>query len=322
MEEGTGIVHIAPGCGAEDFELAREHDLPVLMPVDEAGRFYDSYGWLHGTSTAEAKDQIIGDLGERGRLLEAGEIVHRYPVCWRCHTTAHLPHRRRVVHRLRRDSPADAGRERDGEVDARLLLEAHGRLASQHGRLEHLAQAVLRPAASPLSVRVRPPQRDRLARRARGACDRRARPAAGAAPPVDRRGADPLRRVRGGGAAHSRGRRRLARRRHRPLLDARLENPSERTGTQRLLAGPLGRRPTGPRLLGDWFPRTGCRRCASRFASGSTRSSSCRSRSWARRRTRRSSPTRSSATRPARRCTSPGGTRSRRTRPWTRWART
>src|SRR3954471_17956245 len=86
MEEGTGIVHIAPGCGAEDFELSREQDLPVLMPVDEAGRFYDGYGWLHGTSTAEAKEQIIGDLGERGRLLEAGEIVHRYPVCWRCHT--------------------------------------------------------------------------------------------------------------------------------------------------------------------------------------------------------------------------------------------
>jgi isoleucyl-tRNA synthetase len=86
MEEGTGIVHIAPGCGAEDFELSRVHDLSVLTPVDEAGRFYDSYGWLHGTSTAEAKDQIIGDLGERGRLLEAGEIVHRYPVCWRCHT--------------------------------------------------------------------------------------------------------------------------------------------------------------------------------------------------------------------------------------------
>ncbi len=86
MEEGTGIVHIAPGCGAEDFELSRVHDLPVLTPVDEAGRFYDGYGWLHGTSTAEAKDQIIGDLGERGRLLEAGEIVHRYPVCWRCHT--------------------------------------------------------------------------------------------------------------------------------------------------------------------------------------------------------------------------------------------
>jgi isoleucyl-tRNA synthetase len=86
MEEGTGIVHIAPGCGAEDFELSKEHDLAVLMPVDEAGRFYDDYGWLHGLSTNDAKEQIIGDLGERGRLVEAGEIVHRYPVCWRCHT--------------------------------------------------------------------------------------------------------------------------------------------------------------------------------------------------------------------------------------------
>src|SRR5829696_2027204 len=86
MEEGTGIVHIAPGCGAEDFELSRVHDLSVLTAVLEDGRFYDAYGWLHGTSTVEAKDQIIGDLGERGRLLEAGEIVHRYPVCWRCHT--------------------------------------------------------------------------------------------------------------------------------------------------------------------------------------------------------------------------------------------
>jgi isoleucyl-tRNA synthetase len=86
LEEGTGIVHIAPGAGTEDFELARVHDLPVLTPVDEAGRFYDDYGWLHGSSTVEAADQIIGELGERGRLVDAGEIVHRYPVCWRCHT--------------------------------------------------------------------------------------------------------------------------------------------------------------------------------------------------------------------------------------------
>ena len=60
LEEGTGIVHIAPGCGAEDFELSRVHDLPVLTPVDESGRFYDDYGWLHGLSTVEAAEQIIG----------------------------------------------------------------------------------------------------------------------------------------------------------------------------------------------------------------------------------------------------------------------
>jgi isoleucyl-tRNA synthetase len=54
--------------------------------VDEAGRFYDDYGWLHGLSTSEAADQIIGWLGERGVLLEAGLHEHRYPHCWRCDT--------------------------------------------------------------------------------------------------------------------------------------------------------------------------------------------------------------------------------------------
>ena len=71
LDQGTGIVHIAPGRGAEDFELSKVHDLPVLTPVDEAGRFYDDYGWLHGKSTAEAADQIVGDLKERGLLVEA-----------------------------------------------------------------------------------------------------------------------------------------------------------------------------------------------------------------------------------------------------------
>jgi len=86
MEDGTGIVHIAPGAGAEDFELSRVHDLPVLTPVDESGRFYDDYGWLHGLSTVESAEQIIGHLEERGRLVEAGLHEHRYPECWRCHT--------------------------------------------------------------------------------------------------------------------------------------------------------------------------------------------------------------------------------------------
>jgi isoleucyl-tRNA synthetase len=86
LEEGTGIVHIAPGCGAEDFELSRVHDLTVLMPVDEAGRFYETFGWLHGLGTGEAAEQIVADLGERSKLISAGEIEHRFPFCWRCHT--------------------------------------------------------------------------------------------------------------------------------------------------------------------------------------------------------------------------------------------
>jgi isoleucyl-tRNA synthetase len=86
LDDGTGVVHIAPGCGAEDFELSRIHELPVLTPVDEAGRFYDEYGWLHGLSAVEAAEQIVGYLEEQGRLVEAGLYEHRYPECWRCHT--------------------------------------------------------------------------------------------------------------------------------------------------------------------------------------------------------------------------------------------
>ncbi len=86
MEDGTGIVHIAPGCGAEDFELSKTNDLPVIAPVDEAGHFYPTFGWLHGLSTGDAAEQIIGDLEERGLLVEAKQHEHRYPECWRCHT--------------------------------------------------------------------------------------------------------------------------------------------------------------------------------------------------------------------------------------------
>jgi isoleucyl-tRNA synthetase len=86
LEDGTGIVHIAPGCGGEDFELSQVHNLPVVQPVDESGRFYDDFGWLHGLSTVEAAEQIIGALEEKGRLAESGLHQHRYPECWRCHT--------------------------------------------------------------------------------------------------------------------------------------------------------------------------------------------------------------------------------------------
>jgi len=86
MEEGTGIVHIAPGCGSEDFDLGRTHNLPVLAPVDESGRFYLNYGWLAGLSTSEVAEPIIDDLRRRSLLVRAGEISHRYPECWRCHT--------------------------------------------------------------------------------------------------------------------------------------------------------------------------------------------------------------------------------------------
>ena len=84
--EGTGIVHIAPGAGREDFGLAGEYDLPVLTPVDEAGRFYPAYGWLAGLSTDEAADRIIERLRQASLLIRAETITHAYRHCWRCDT--------------------------------------------------------------------------------------------------------------------------------------------------------------------------------------------------------------------------------------------
>jgi isoleucyl-tRNA synthetase len=86
LDEGSGIVHIAPGAGTEDFELSKAHDLPVLVPIDEGGRFYPQYGPFAGMSTGEVEEPVIESLRDRGLLVEAGRITHRYPICWRCRT--------------------------------------------------------------------------------------------------------------------------------------------------------------------------------------------------------------------------------------------
>jgi isoleucyl-tRNA synthetase len=86
MSEGTGIVHIAPGAGTEDFELGRIHDLPVLVPIDESGVVIPGYGPFEGMTTEEIEVPVIESLRERHRLVEAGSVVHRYPICWRCRT--------------------------------------------------------------------------------------------------------------------------------------------------------------------------------------------------------------------------------------------
>ena len=86
LAEGTGIVHIAPGAGTEDFELSRLHDLPVLTPIDEAGRMQAGYGELDGLTTDEVEQPVIDALRARGLLVEAGRVTHRYPICWRCST--------------------------------------------------------------------------------------------------------------------------------------------------------------------------------------------------------------------------------------------
>ncbi len=83
-EEGTGIVHIAPGCGAEDYGLSQEHNLDIIAPIDEAGDYFKGFGFLTGKNAIEVGQPIIDNLAEKGYLLKVEEYHHRYPVCWRC----------------------------------------------------------------------------------------------------------------------------------------------------------------------------------------------------------------------------------------------
>ncbi len=83
-EEGVGVVHIAPGCGAEDYELSQKLGLPVLVPIDENGFYYDGYGWLTEREVGEVAPMIFEDLEEKGFLYKVEAYEHRYPVCWRC----------------------------------------------------------------------------------------------------------------------------------------------------------------------------------------------------------------------------------------------
>ncbi len=85
-EEGTGIVHIAPGCGAEDFELGKVNALPVLTPIDEAGNYGPKYGDFANHHVTEVAPIVFDKLKEKGILYNLLDYTHRYPVCWRCHT--------------------------------------------------------------------------------------------------------------------------------------------------------------------------------------------------------------------------------------------
>jgi isoleucyl-tRNA synthetase len=84
--EGTGIVHIAPGCGAEDYQLAGQADprLPVLAPLDDAGIYLAGFDWLTGRSAHDVAQDIFTDLQNKGLVYRIEEYTHRYPTCWRC----------------------------------------------------------------------------------------------------------------------------------------------------------------------------------------------------------------------------------------------
>ncbi|MBQ8783510.1 MAG: isoleucine--tRNA ligase [Clostridia bacterium] len=83
-EEGVGVVHIAPGCGAEDFELGERLGLAKVMPVDDMGIFLPKFGFMTGKDSHEIKDEVFAELEKRNKLYKVEPHEHSYPVCWRC----------------------------------------------------------------------------------------------------------------------------------------------------------------------------------------------------------------------------------------------
>ena len=80
--EGTGLVHIAPGHGQEDWQIGKQYGLPVYSPIDEEGKYVE--GAWKGIFVKDADKLIIETLKSKGLLLYFGKIKHRYPTCWRC----------------------------------------------------------------------------------------------------------------------------------------------------------------------------------------------------------------------------------------------
>ena len=87
LEDGTGVVHMAPAFGAEDLEIGQREGWPVFKPIDGEGRFTDEAPeFVRGRFFKEADPVIVEDLAARGLLIRAETIEHTYPLCWRCGT--------------------------------------------------------------------------------------------------------------------------------------------------------------------------------------------------------------------------------------------
>ncbi|HJW14243.1 MAG TPA: class I tRNA ligase family protein, partial [Thermoanaerobaculia bacterium] len=85
MDAGTGLVHTAPGAGEDDFQTGKRENLPILSPVDPAGRFTQAVAKYRGKKVLEANAEIVEDLRSAGALLHVDpKYRHEYPHCWRC----------------------------------------------------------------------------------------------------------------------------------------------------------------------------------------------------------------------------------------------
>ncbi len=85
LEQGTGVVHTAPGHGADDFLTGKRYGLDIYAPIGADGRFLDTVELFAGEKVWDANPKVEAALAERGRLMHRETFTHQYPHCWRCH---------------------------------------------------------------------------------------------------------------------------------------------------------------------------------------------------------------------------------------------
>jgi len=85
LDAGTGVVHTAPGHGAEDFLTGRKYGLDIYAPVDAGGHFLETVGLFGGMRVFDSNPKVEEALNARGRLWHREPFEHQYPHCWRCH---------------------------------------------------------------------------------------------------------------------------------------------------------------------------------------------------------------------------------------------
>ena len=83
IETGSGLVHLSPANGEEDFEVATKKSIPIFNPINDEAKFTKEAGVYSGLFVREADEKIVSSLREKGALVKIGKIKHQYPLCWR-----------------------------------------------------------------------------------------------------------------------------------------------------------------------------------------------------------------------------------------------
>ena len=85
VQTGSGLVHLSPANGEEDFEIAKKRSIEIFNPIDDEAKFTKDAGVYSGLFVRDADEKIVSSLKEKGALVRIGKIKHQYPTCWRSH---------------------------------------------------------------------------------------------------------------------------------------------------------------------------------------------------------------------------------------------